>query len=148
MGKFPSGSVRAISITSIPLRQLHTMALPSMLSSHRSTTGLQIHRLWLKLLRFYTNLSQRSWGAVIQASGCSPLAQTDSTGVFPPGFELQVGLAHGVFNLLAISLYRSFSFLLKTSFLAVFNHRKVISVTVVSILAKAPEEQSPVLLTR
>ena len=80
--------------------------------------------------------------------GCSPLTQSNSTGVFPPGFELQAGLTHSILNLLAISLYYSFSFLLKASFLAVFNHRKVISVTVVSILAKEPEEQSPVPLTR
>lgn len=85
---------------------------------------------------------------MIPAPGRSPLTQSDSTGVFPPGFELQVGLAHGILNLPAISLYHSFSFLLKTPFLAVFNHRKVISVTVVSILAKEPEEQSPVPLTR
>lgn len=67
---------------------------------------------------------------------------------FSTWVEIQVGLTHSTSNLPAISLYHSFRFLLKTSLLAVFNHSKVISVTVVTILAKEPEEQSPGLLAR
>lgn len=85
---------------------------------------------------------------MIQRPGCSPLTQSKGTRGFQPEVEIQVGLTHSISNLPAISLYHSFSSLLKTSFPAVFNHRKVISVTVVSILAKEPEEQSPGLLAR
>lgn len=85
---------------------------------------------------------------MIQSLGCSPLTQSNSTKSFQPGVEMQVGLTHSTSNLPAISSSHSFSFLLKTSLLAVFNHGKVISVTVVSILAVEPEEQSPALLAR
>lgn len=85
---------------------------------------------------------------MIRTPGCSPSTRSNCTAGCPPGFELQVGVTHSILHLPAISFYHSFSFLLKTSFLAVVNHCKVISVTVASILAKEPEEQRPALLTR
>jgi len=100
------------------------------MSHSRPTPGLQTHRLLLRSLI----LAQLR----ISAITLRPTA----------GSELVAGSQHRILNLPAASLHRSFSFLLKRQFLAVFNHCKVIAVTVASIPAQELGEHSPIPLTR